>query len=93
MRDVERPTDERVRDGSRHRIYPCCQRRRAQCCCDGEVEEYIDQAELAVFEKSLGSAELLKVSDTSDCGAAVSLVKEVASDDADLAELFALCGM
>ena len=93
MREAERHVDERSRAGSRHRIYPCCQRRRAQCNCNAEVEKFINKKELMAFETSLGNSELLKVTDTADCGEAVSLVAEVASDSADLGALFALCGM
>jgi hypothetical protein len=60
-----RPPD--TRSGSRHKVYPCCGKRRAQCVCDWTaIEHRLDPVALSAFVASVGRAGLLKVADTHD---------------------------
>lgn len=57
------------RAGSRHKLYPCCGRRRNQCVCDwSHIEARADPQAIAVFADTLVSVTLLRATDTTDTG-------------------------
>ncbi len=66
-RVVKPQIDKRV--GSRHRLYPCCSKRRAYCKCDWDwYRRNIKAKEQNKFWSIISSAELLRGTDTADMG-------------------------
>ena len=83
-----RPVDSR--EGSRHRQYPCCGRRRCQCKCNWtDIEKAICPEAWDSFTSSVRSGSLLKLADTQDCGPAMVEFRGIS----DFAQLWALCLM
>ena len=63
------------RPGSRHRLFPCCGKRKALCRCDyTELHDTVDQDALDDFMNYLGNANLLTIKDTVDTGFFLSTV-------------------
>ena len=89
-RVVKAQIDKRV--GSRHRLYPCCGKRRAYCKCDwGWYRRNIKAKEQNKFWGIIPSAELLRGTDTADMG---YFLEEVACPllvDAPLAMFLKAC--
>lgn len=57
------------RSKSRHRLYPCCGRRRAQCVCDfSAVARRVQKDALKTFKEQLKDSRLLTARDTADVG-------------------------
>lgn len=68
-RGVKRPAGEDERSRSRHRMYPCCGKRRSKCVCDfTSIEKRLRKLEWARFVHQLKSARLLTARDTADVG-------------------------
>jgi len=79
-----------ARAGSRHKLYPCCGRRRSQCNCNWDpVERCLDKRRWKEFVSSIKAAELLKLQDTQDVGPALNAFADIN----DLAQLWAASGM
>jgi hypothetical protein len=89
-RVVKAQIDKRV--GSRHRLYPCCGKRRAYCKCDwGWYRRNIKAKEQNKFWGIISNAELLRGTDTADMG---YFLEEVACPllvDAPLAMFLKAC--
>ena len=63
------------RPGSRHRLFPCCGKRKVFCRCDyTELHDTVDQDALDDFMNYLGNANLLTIKDTVDTGFFLSTV-------------------
>jgi len=88
---INAPTREvDVRPGSRHRLYPCCGFRRAQCKCDWSgIEKSVVKKAWKSFESSVAGGTLLKLADTQDCGPGLQEFQHVKRLD----QLWALCVM
>lgn len=60
---------ERERSKSRHRLYPCCGRRRAQCVCDfSAIARRLQKGAWQTFQAQVKDARLLTARDTADVG-------------------------
>lgn len=78
------------RPGSRHRLYPCCRLRRAQCKCDWNgIEKAVVKKSWQSFQSSIAGGTLLKLADTQDCGPGMRELQAVVRLD----QLWALCMM
>ena len=63
------------RAGSRHRLYPCCGKRKVSCRCDyTQLHDTVNQGALLDFINYLDTADLLTMNDTVDTGVFLSSV-------------------
>ena len=63
------------RAGSRHRLYPCCGKRKASCRCNyTQLRDTLNQDALLDLMNYLSTANLLTIKDTVDTGAFLSSV-------------------
>lgn len=79
-----------ARVGSRHKLFPCCGRRRSQCKCDFSViKKHVKMGEWQKFRKRLQNVRLLRALDTSDTG--VFLASVDGRPKGDLARFWFVC--
>jgi len=70
-----------ARQGSRHRLYPCCGKRKQSCTCVwNDLEARIRPGPWKQFEQSVAKCDLLTGRDTSDTGYFLNLYSGAASD-------------
>jgi hypothetical protein len=66
---IEKNAGAAGRQGSRHRMYPCCGKRRAQCVCDWTwYRAKVNEANLKKFFQNISESQILRGSDTADTG-------------------------